>query len=38
MQVVKAILVKKYLHFHDPSLITLDWFTAVCRYVLWGWT
>lgn len=34
MLVIKTILVKKYLHWHDPSLLTIDWLVAVIRYTI----
>ena len=34
MMVLKAILVKKYLHFDDPTLITVDWFAKVTKYTI----
>lgn len=34
MLVLKTILIKKYLHWHDPSLITTQWALEVLRYTL----
>lgn len=34
MMVLKAILVKKYLHFDDPNLVTGDWVGKVIKYTV----
>jgi hypothetical protein len=34
MLVIKTILVKKYLHFDDPTLITADWVAKVIKFTI----
>lgn len=34
MLVLKTILIKKYLNWHDPNLITFQWAAEVIRYTI----